>query len=79
MPIIPVNQRVIITIEPCLHPELNMMQNERMEREYWCSKCRKKIVIPIITLVECSQDDIAGIIGLAFGDMWKQAAAKGQV
>lgn len=69
-----------IAIQPaCLHNELNMTHNMRGERVYWCSDCARKIVIPISTLATIKQSELAGIIGMAFGQRWKEQAEKGLV
>jgi hypothetical protein len=74
-----VDSRGVIVVEICGHPSLNMTQNIRMEREYWCSDCHKKIIIPNYTLASMSQSDLAGIVGIVFGARWKRYVEEGQV
>ena len=66
----------IIPVTPCPHEKLNMTHNEHMERVYWCSGCGKKIAIPISTRAEMRQSELAGIIGLAFGEKWMREAIR---
>jgi len=58
--------------------KLDLLDN----RIYWCSVCRKKIVIPMyqITLSgKDAQENFSSMIELAFGKRWGNVARKGQV
>lgn len=64
----------IVTVDPCSHPEL-ISEPEwppSAGMSYRCGKCGKKIIIPHLTFAEYRTEDIADIIGLAFGPIWAQ-------
>jgi hypothetical protein len=69
----------LVTIDTCSHPEMNMQDDLLWGRKYWCSVCKKKIIIPNHTLMIHGQEGLAGIVRLAFGDKWGNLAAEGRV
>jgi len=69
----------LIAIDTCSHPELveSMAPWPDTGMMYQCPACKKKIVIPSRTIMapvnaEEVNESIAGIIGLAFGEQWKE-------
>lgn len=66
----------VIVREKCPHPELTMTMSVDTERVYWCSRCGKKIAIPLSTELTMSQNDLIEIIGIAFGETWKRNMEK---
>lgn len=63
-----------IEAEACPHPELQTEYSATHpgEYKYRCTACYKTIVIPISTTVEHGNEGLAGIIGLVFGERWRQ-------
>jgi len=56
------------------------MQDDLLRgRVYWCSACKKKIMISNYSPGLQSQENLAGIIGLVFGEKWEQVAREGRV
>ncbi len=72
----------LITVDPCTHPELNMKPDLLDNRIYWCSACRKKIIIPMYQLTlsgKEAQENFGNMIALAFGECWGKLAREGRV
>lgn len=63
--------------EQCDHPKLASWQDIFTRAHcYQCMRCGKEISIPAYqsALVENSKHNIAGIVGLAFGEKWREKA-----
>jgi hypothetical protein len=48
----------------------------KYDRVFYCPSCQKRIEIPLFTELTMSQADMAGIVGEAFGERWKQELEK---
>jgi hypothetical protein len=65
----------------CPHLELNM-RPEWNQRTYWCSACRKKIIVPMYQTSlsdRNAQENFGGMIGLTFGEQWGNLAKEGKI
>ena len=67
------DSREIVPAYPdCAHDSISMTVSIEHDRVFWCPTCQKKIEIPFYTEAVMSQSDMAGIVGMAFGERWKQ-------
>jgi len=75
----------IISIAVCEHPEMNSTSDLLGNRIYWCGVCHKKIIIPMSQAslnalnTQDAQANFAGMMAVAFGEMWGKRAAEGQI
>lgn len=61
----------------CPHPNLTIHHNAmRLETDIYCPDCGKRISIYDRTVERVSQSELAGIVGIAFGEHWKQTLEK---
>ena len=72
-----VHMAMAATEPACTHPELAILPTlfaHPGELGYQCTACKKKVVIPTSTLMQrgFNDENITGIIGLAFGEKWQQ-------
>ena len=75
----------LIKIDACSHPELTEYVSHLPDTgmTYQCPVCKKKIVIPSSTIMapvsaEDVNESIAGILGLTFGEHWREKMKQSQ-